>query len=58
MKYEIEPKSMMRFSMLLVSEVTTLVGESDKVREDHTTIADMEEGNWRTGFDVLFTVIV
>lgn len=49
---------MMRFSVLLVSEVTTLVGESDEIREDHTTIADMEEGNWRTCFDVLFAVIV
>lgn len=52
------PESVMRFSMLLVSEMATLVGKSDEVREDHPSIKDMKKRLNRICFDVLFAVVV
>jgi len=48
----------MRFSMFLMSEMTTLIGKSNKVRESHTTIKNMVERCKRISFDVLFSVII
>lgn len=53
-----ESESVMRFSVLFMSEMTTLIGKSNKVRESHTTIKNMVERCERISFDVLFTVII
>ena len=45
-------------SVLAVLKVAALVGESDKVGEDHAAVADMEDGIGGTGFDVLGMVVV
>jgi len=44
--------------LLAVLKVAALVRESDEVGEDHTAVADMEDGIGGTGFDVLGVVVV
>lgn len=45
-------------SMLLVLEMATLVGESDKVGESHTIKADMKERIDGAGLDVFVVVVI
>lgn len=48
----------MLLGVLLVLEMATFLGKSDKVGEDHPTEADMVERIDRAGLDVLGIVVV